>query len=324
MKITASIIGATGYTGIELIRLLSDHPYVELKRVYSRKQAGKLVRECTSLDCDLVYEEYGDTVDTDVTFLALPQTASADIAKQLYKKTRLIDLSADFRFDNLATYESTYGVKHPFPEAKAVYGLCEHNRKQIASADLIANPGCFVTSALLPLLPLKKAGLIDGAKIVIDSASGVSGAGRKSDEAYSFCELQDSYKAYGLFNHRHRPEIEEKLGHAVLFTPHLLPLKRGILSTIYITGADGDRISATLEKAYAKEPFVRYANDLPELKQVTYTNKALMSSRTQGDTTIIVSAIDNLMKGASGQAVQNMNIMFGFDERCGLTRFAPV
>ena len=328
-KIKVGIIGANGYAGMEVLRLISSHPHAELNAVTSRAQLGKKVCEAfPALSCGLTFTEPDcpDIYACDVVFVALPQTAGAEICGKLIDRDiRVIDLSADYRFDDISLYEKTYGVTHPRPDLnkKAVYGLCEVNRESISSAALVSNPGCYVTSAVLPLLPLCRAGLVDN--IVIDSKSGVSGAGRKSDEAYSFTTLDENFKAYGLYSHRHAPEIAEKIGHDVIFTPHLLPIKRGILSTIYFTVSDDDAAKSALNSAYKGETFVRYSETLPEIAHVAHTNKCVFSARFDGKGHgIIVSVLDNLLKGAAGQAVQNMNIMFGFDEAAGLPVDAPI
>ena len=328
-KIKVGIIGANGYAGMEVLRLISSHPYAELNAVTSRAQLGKKVCEAfPALSCALTFTEpdSADIYACDVVFVALPQTAGAEICGNLIDKgIRVIDLSADYRFDDISVYEKTYGVTHPRPDLnkKAVYGLCEVNRDKIKTAALVSNPGCYVTSAVLPLIPLTKNKLIDN--VVIDSKSGVSGAGRKSDEAYSFTTLDENFKAYGVFTHRHAPEIEEKIGHKIIFTPHLLPIKRGILSTVYFTVKDEEAAKSALKGAYEGETFVSYSDSLPEIAHVAHTNKCVFSARFDGvGHGIIVSVLDNLLKGAAGQAVQNMNIMFGFEETSGLPVNAPI
>ena len=328
-KIKVGIIGANGYAGMEVLRLICSHPYAELNAVTSRAQLGKKVCDAfPSLSCELTFTEpdSNDIYGCDVVFVALPQTEGAEICGKLIDRgIRVIDLSADYRFDDIKLYEKTYGVTHPRPDLneKAVYGLCEVNRKAIKCAALVSNPGCYVTSAVLPLLPLCKNNLADN--IIIDSKSGVSGAGRKSDEAYSFTSLDESFKAYGVFTHRHAPEIAEKIGHSVIFTPHLLPIKRGILSTIYFSTRDEAAAKSALIGAYEGETFVRYSDTLPEIAHVAHTNKCVFSAKFDGNGNgIIVSVLDNLLKGAAGQAVQNMNIMFGIDEKSGLPVDAPI
>lgn len=327
-KIKVAIIGANGYAGIEVLRLLLNHPKAEIHVVTSRANKGKRVCDCfAQLRCDLVFTDTENSAlyDCDVAFVALPQTAGIPIVAALHDNgVRVIDLSADFRFDDVSLYETTYKITHTRPDLndKAVYGLCEHNRAAIKSAKIVANPGCYVTSALLPLLPLTKTGLADN--IIIDAKSGVSGAGRKSDESYSFCSLDENFKTYGIFSHRHAPEIQEKLGKNVIFTPHLLPIKRGILSTVYFDTPDSEKALSTLKTAYCEENFVHYSEYLPEIATVAHTNNCVFSARFNNNKGIIVSVIDNLLKGAAGQAVQNMNIMFGYDEITGLPQNAPI
>lgn len=326
--INIGIVGANGFAGAEVLRLISEHPHCRLTVATSRAHGGKRVCDVfPTLPTDLVFSDADDKrlLSCDVVFVALPQTAGAELVGKLIDGgVRVIDLSADYRFDDVSVYEKTYGVTHPRPDLNklAVYGLCEVNRDKIRTAKLIANPGCYVTSALLPLLPLVKAGLADG--IIIDSKSGTSGAGRKSDEAYSFCSVDENFKAYGVFTHRHAPEISEKLGKSVIFTPHLLPVKRGILSTIYFETSDCGKAAEILRSAYNDEPFVEYSEDLPEISRTVYTNRCAFSARFDGGRGIIVSVLDNLLKGAAGQAVQNMNIMLGLEETCGLPRYSPV
>lgn len=327
-KIKVGILGANGYAGAETLRLIASHPFAELCAVTSRAHEGKRVCDVfPALPCPLTFVSADDDAlkACDVVFSALPQTAGAAvIGKLIDANVRVVDLSADYRFDDVSVYERTYGVTHPRPDlnAQAVYGLCEVNRDRIKTARLVANPGCYVTSVLLPMLPLCKAGLADN--IIADSKSGASGAGRKSDEAYSFCALDESFKAYGVFTHRHAPEMREKLGKSIIFTPHLLPLKRGILSTVYFDATDAAAAERVLQTAYANEPFVAYSQSLPELSSVAHTNRCVFSARFDGSKGIIVSVIDNLLKGAAGQAVQNMNIMFGLNETAGLPIYAPV
>ncbi|MBD5131445.1 MAG: N-acetyl-gamma-glutamyl-phosphate reductase [Clostridiales bacterium] len=327
-KIKVGIVGANGYAGAEVMRLISSHPYAELVAVTSRAHSGKRVCDVfPALPIDLAFTDMTDPVllSCDVVFVALPQTAGAElVGKLIDANVRVIDLSADYRFDDIDVYNSTYGVTHPRPDLNklAVYGLCEVNRKQIAGAKLVANPGCYVTSVLLPMLPLCKMGL--AANIIADSKSGVSGAGRKSDEAYSFCTLDENFKAYGLFTHRHAPEMREKLGVDVLFTPHLLPIKRGILSTVYFTTPDPEKAENVLKSSYHGETFIQYSDSLPEISSVAHTNRCIYSARFDGNRGIVVSVIDNLLKGAAGQAVQNMNIMFGINETAGLPVHSPI
>ncbi|MCM1368147.1 MAG: N-acetyl-gamma-glutamyl-phosphate reductase [Roseburia sp.] len=327
-KIKVGVIGANGYAGVEIMRLIQTHPQAELTAVSSRTHTGGQVRDVFSaLPIDITFTDADDGafLSCDVVFTALPQTVGArTVGKLIDGGVKVIDLSADYRFDDVKLYERVYGVEHPRPDLNeiAVYGLCEVNRDKIRSARLIANPGCYVTSVLLPMLPLCEKGLVSG--IIADSKSGVSGAGRKSDEAYGFCTLDENFKAYGVFNHRHAPEIAEKLKSDVIFTPHLLPIKRGILSTIYFDVADEQAARSTLETAYADEPFAAYTDTLPEISSVAHTNRCVFSARFSNCKGIVVSVLDNLLKGAAGQAVQNMNIMFGLDDATGLPVCAPV
>lgn len=327
-KIKVGIVGANGYAGAEVLRLIAEHPLAELKVVTSRAQLGKKVASVfPALPCDLEFSDASDPVlkTCDVVFTALPQTAGAALVGELIDaNVRVIDLSADYRFDDVSVYERTYGVTHPRPDLNklAVYGLCEVNRENIKSARLIANPGCYVTSVLLPMLAVCSA--VKVTNIIADSKSGVSGAGRKSDEAYSFCTLDENFKAYGLFTHRHAPEMSEKLGQKILFTPHLLPIKRGILSTVYFDVDDAAAAQEALKCAYAGEPFVGYSDNLPEIGFVAHTNRCMFGARFEGNRGIVISVIDNLLKGAAGQAVQNMNIMFNLPETSGLPIYAPI
>ena len=327
-KIKVGIVGANGYTGAEVLRIIASHPFAELCVVTSRAHFGKKVSDVfPALPCALNFSDASDPLlkKCDVVFTALPQTAGAAIVGELIDAgVRVIDLSADYRFVDVSLYEKTYGVTHPRPDLNklAVYGLCEVNRNAIKSAKLIANPGCYVTSVLLPMLAAQKAAKISD--IIADSKSGVSGAGRKADEAYSFCTVDESFKAYGLFTHRHAPEMSEKLGQSILFTPHLLPIKRGILSTVYFVADNPEAVINALKTAYSDEPFVSYTDALPEIAHVSHTNRCLFSVRFNGNRGIVISVIDNLLKGASGQAVQNMNIMFGVEETAGLPVYAPI
>lgn len=335
----AAIIGANGYTGFELMRLLFRHPDFTLTAAASRSHAGVPIK---ALYPSLQFM-YGDKTfaepdvdaiarQADVVFTALPHAASAQICGQLYDKgVKVIDLSADFRYTDIGLYESTYRVTHPRPElnALAAYGLCEINRAAVKKAPIVGNPGCYTTCSILPLYPLIQAGVIENEGIIVDAASGITGAGRKEDIAYNYCESAENYKAYGVTTHRHTTEIEEKLSLggkrlSITFTPHLLPIKRGILSTVYATlksGADSARIDEAYE-LYRGEPFAVPLGEgnLPEIKWVTGSNVCAFGYKIDKkcNRLIVVSAIDNLLKGASGQALQNANIMFGLDETKGL------
>jgi len=338
-KVRVGIAGATGYTGRELIRLLARHSGIELVQLaHGPDSPDQRISD--------IYPELQNICDLDVTgcdtlisdesldavFLALPHRAAMAVAKPLLKRgIRVIDFSADYRLRDSQIYEQWYQVEHTDPEnlEHAVYGLCEWYRDAIRDARLIAAPGCYPTGALLPLLPLVTAGLIDISRIIVDAKSGVSGAGKKVMPALQFAEVSDSFKAYGIFNHRHMPEINQELSRAavspvsIVFTPHLLPVQRGILSTIYVEllpDVTQQDIHDALHSAYDQEFFVRLkpADALVELKHTTFTNFCDIGYAVEGNRAILVSAIDNLVKGASGQALHNFNIMFAFPETEGL------
>ena len=344
-KIKVALAGATGYSGRELIKFLVRHFAVEIVTLaHSPGKPDKLISETfpeLKGICDLNVTDISKIIELDnldVVFLALPHCAAMAAAKPLLEKeVKVIDFSADYRLKNVRTYEKWYNVKHSDTNnlLHSVYGLCEHNRKKIRTAKLIANPGCYPTGALLPLIPLLKENIIKPEGIIIDAKSGVSGAGKKVAEALQFAELNESFKAYGIFSHRHTPEINQQLSDAagqkvdVVFTPHLLPIQRGIQSTIYVdckqqNGTSeaklSNKISAALERYYKNDFFVRVKpkGSSVELKHVTNTNFCDISFQLSGNKLILVSAIDNLIKGAAGQALQNFNIMFGFDEKEGL------
>ncbi len=337
--VKAAIIGATGYTGLELIRLAEFHPGLEIVKITSRKEAGKTLSDFCGLSgkyADLVFEEPDIkklSKEVQVAFLCVPSGKAQEMAHAfLQKGIKVIDFSADFRFKNVEIYENTYKIPHSFPELcrKAVYGLSEILKEEIRKADLIANPGCYPTSILLPLIPLLKEGLIEE-PIIVDSKSGTSGAGRKSDNYYSFCEVNEDFKAYKIASHRHNPEIEEKLslfsGKSVklVFTPHLLPINRGIFSTIYVKfKADIEKIYAYLVDFYKDHSFVEVVpiGKIPRISEVRGTNlcKIGIFEDEKRGWGIIISVIDNLIKGASGQALQNFNLMFGFPEDMGLPK----
>lgn len=329
--ISAAIIGANGYTGFELMRLLAAHPGAEVRMAASRSLAGTRVTDTYPT----LYGAYGDMtyseVDLesaaacDIVFACLPHGESAEICGRLIDMgAKVIDLSADYRYDDISLYETTYKKTHPRKDlaAEAVYGMPEYYRREIAGARLIGNPGCYVTASVLALRPLTTAGVIAG-PVIVDAKSGVSGAGRKADIAYNANELLGSFKAYSVSTHRHTTEIEEKTGAVVTFAPHLLPIKRGILATIYCTLAPG-KTEADAVAAYGiynNEPFVHFTgNALPEIKWAAGSNCCYIGEKYEEKTNrlIIVSCIDNLIKGASGQAVQNMNVMFGLPETEGL------
>lgn len=349
--VTVAIVGASGYSGEELVRLLLNHPQVELTAVTSRQYAGQTVAQIFPKFAShprsrtLRFSEPNPDLlarTARIVFLALPHGVAAEFAIPLLAAgCTVIDLSADFRLRDPATYAEFYNHDHPAPDllAQAVYGLPEVYRDQIRSASLIASPGCYPTSILLPTLPLLRAGLIKPSGIIADSLSGVSGAGRKAEVDYLFCECNESLRAYGVPKHRHLSEIEEQLTLAagqpvtIQFTPHLVPVNRGILSTLYLapsepfhdtTQADSlaRRISECYRTAYANEPFVRLLEGkaLPDTKNVVGTNLVEIAWRLDPRTgrLLVFSAEDNILKGASGQAVQSLNVVCGFPETTGL------
>ena len=334
-----AVAGATGYAGAELVRILAGHPNVEITLLTSRQYAGVPFDQiCPSMagHVHLTCEDY--SVDrlsetADIVFLALPhKIPMASVPLLMAQKKKVVDLSADFRFRNVATYEAHY-QPHTAKDwlAKAAYGLCEVYGEDIAAARLVGNPGCYPTSVLLPLVPLLENGLVDPESIIADSKSGVSGAGRSLSLATQYCEVTESFKAYKVAEHRHNPEIEEVLqrqsGAPVLvtFVPHLVPMSRGMLTTLYLrprTAADTEEIRQCLRDYYAGRPFVRICGEgqLPATRNVRGTNYcdiAVFADR-QRRRLILVSVIDNLVKGAAGQAVQNMNLMQGWPETAGL------
>jgi N-acetyl-gamma-glutamyl-phosphate reductase len=333
-----AILGASGYTGAELIRLLHSHPHVEIKYLVAETQAGKKLSEVyphlgyANLP-NLVHVSEVDWQQVDFAFGCLPHGTSQPLLASLPPHVRIIDLSADFRLRNTTEYAHWYGHAHQAVELQkqAIYGLTEHTRDAVKKARLVANPGCYPTASQLPLIPLLEAGLIDCKNIIIDAKSGVTGAGRSLKQNLLFTEVDGGLAAYGIGNHRHTPEIEQGLTDAakvpvqVTFTPHLIPMKRGILATIYASltaGKTVDDIRAALAKTYASEPFVDVLNEgeHASTQQVFGTNRCVIAAhkdRVDGRV-ILVSAIDNLCKGASGQAVQNMNVMLELPETTGL------
>jgi len=339
-KIQAAIVGASGYSGEELVRLLLRHPNCELKIITSRQHDGQHIEEVFPRFAGHNLKFSAPDVkriaaECDVAFLALPHGLAAEFAKPLVEAGVVaIDISADFRIKNTAKYKEYYKTDHPAPDmlARAVYGLPERYRKQIAQADLIACPGCYPTSSILPTAPLLAAKLALPEDIIISSMSGVTGAGRKVDLAYLFPECNESLRAYAPVKHRHLPEIEQELAAAagmpevaINFVPHLVPVNRGINSTIFLKVAPGctlDKITAAYHDAYAAEPFVRVLapGKQADTKYVIMTNVCEISYTLDEHTgrVIATSAIDNLTKGASGQAVQCMNIRFGNCETDGL------
>ncbi len=336
--IPTAILGASGYTGAELVRILARHPAAEIKVLTAERRAGKNVAEVHphlgGLDMPtLVATEKADLSGVAAVFACLPHGASQEIIAALPDHLKIIDLSADFRLADTQTYAQWYGRDHGAPELQkeAVYGLTEGAREAVKTARLVANPGCYPTASLLPLVPLLKAGLVEPEGIIIDAKSGVSGAGRALKESNLFSEVSEGFAAYGVAAHRHAPEIEQGLSHAagssvgVTFTPHLAPMNRGIFATIYVRlakGSDAESLRAALAASYAGEPFVRVLEEgaMPSTRHVRGSNACHMSvfdDRRPGGA-ILLSVIDNLVKGASGQAVQNFNLMFGLDEAAGL------
>ena len=343
--VKVGIIGATGYAGNELVRLLMGHKDVEIMWYGSRSYIDKKYAEVyqnmfeivedTCLDDNM--EELASKVD--VIFTATPQGFLAGVlTEEILSRVKIIDLSADFRIKDVKTYEKWYKMEHKSPQfiEEAVYGLCEINRDKIKGARLIANPGCYTTCSILTAYPLVKEGLINPDTLIIDAKSGTSGAGRGAKLPNLFCEVNENMKAYGVTNHRHTPEIEEQLGYAagkeimVNFTPHLVPMNRGILATEYATlnkKADGtlptyEEVKAVYDKYYKNEKFVRVLEKdiCPETKWVEGSNYVDVNFKIDERTgrIVMMGALDNLVKGAAGQAVQNMNLLFGFDEAEGL------
>lgn len=343
--VKVGIIGATGYAGNELVRLLMGHKDVEIKWYGSRSYIDKKYAEVYQNMFEIVednclddnMEELASKVD--VIFTATPQGFLAGVlTEEILSKVKIIDLSADFRIKDVETYEKWYKIEHKSPQfiEEAVYGLCEINRDKVKGARLIANPGCYTTCSILTAYPLVKEGLIDPDTLIIDAKSGTSGAGRGAKLPNLFCEVNENMKAYGVTNHRHTPEIEEQLGYAagkeivVNFTPHLVPMNRGILATEYATlnkKADGtlptyEEVKAVYDKYYKNEKFVRVLEKdiCPETKWVEGSNYVDVNFKIDERTgrIVMMGALDNLVKGAAGQAVQNMNLLFGFDEAEGL------
>lgn len=340
--IRVAILGASGYTGAELLRVLLRHPRVRVVALTADRKAGEgidtVFPQFMGLDLPrLVTIKEVDWSGVDAVFCALPHGTTQEVIAGLPEHLKIVDLSADFRLRNLDEYAKWYGHEHRAPKLQdeAVYGLTEVYRDKVAKARLVANPGCYPTSAQLPLMPLLEAGQIDPDDIVIDAKSGVSGAGRALKEGSLYCEAAEGTHAYGIGSHRHGPEIEQILSDAagkpivVNFTPHLMPMNRGMLSSIYVKlkpGVSADDLRATLVKRYADEPFVQVTPQgvAPQTRHVRGTNAChigVFSDRVKGRA-MLFSVIDNLMKGASGQAVQNFNVMYGLPETMGLDQIA--
>ncbi|MGC1695373.1 MAG: N-acetyl-gamma-glutamyl-phosphate reductase [Pseudolabrys sp.] len=346
-KAKIGVLGASGYTGSELVRMLLRHPRSEIVLLTAERNAGKAMRDVfpqfspyalpmlTAID-GLDWDEAG----LDVAFCALPHATTQKVIKELLAKapaTKVVDLSADFRLHDTAAYAKWYGHEHHAPELQkeAVYGLTEIHRRDIRHARLVANPGCYTSCAELPLIPLIKAKAIDLDEIVVDAKSGMTGAGRAAKEAMLFSEVSEGLHAYGVGHHRHMAELDQEFSLAawreviVTFTPHLVPMNRGILSTIYVRGRRGrtpQELHALLLKSYAKEPFVHVLpfGETPQTRHVRGSNMMFIgvaNDRIPGRA-IVVSALDNLVKGASGQAIQNMNLVMGWPETMGLEQVA--
>lgn len=338
--IKVGIIGATGYAGGELVRILMGHKEAEIvwygSRSYIDQKYADVYRnmfQIVDAKCmDDNIEALADQVD--VIFTATPQGFLASVINEnILGKTKIVDLSADFRIKDVKVYEKWYGIEHKSPQfiEEAVYGLCEVNRDKVKGARLIANPGCYTTCSILTAYPLAKEGIIDMRTLIVDAKSGTSGAGRGAKVPNLFCEVNENMKAYGVASHRHTPEIEEQLGYAsgenvtISFTPHLVPMNRGILATEYATlkkDVTGEEVKAIYDKYYADEKFVRVLGEgvCPETKWVEGSNYVDIGFKLDSRTNRIVmmGAIDNLVKGAAGQAVQNMNLLFGLPESEGL------
>ena len=337
--VNIAVIGATGYTGVELIRLLLSHPKFRIASLTADSRAGgdiaDIFQHLNTYDLPkLVKVEDVNYNNIDAVFCCVPHGESQSIINNIPENVKICDLSTDFRFDDVKLYEETYDRKHEAIELQktAVYGLTEIYRDKIKKTRLVANPGCYPTSVLLPLMPLIKDGIIGQENIIVDSKSGVSGAGRTLKDSSLFTEVSDGFSAYAVTNHRHRPEIESQLAKCsnkndirVSFTPHLLPIKRGILSTIYIDINDNyklDDVKDCLKQKYDNEMFVSVLgnNIVPSTHDVRGSNFCNIGVfyDSHSNQTIIISVIDNLVKGASGQAIQNMNVMLGNEEKEGL------
>ena len=337
--ITIGIVGGTGYTGVELLRLLAEHPQAKVRAITSRKDVGtRIVDMFPSLRGrydDLVFTDPAgsDLGSCDLVFFATPHGVAMAQARELTGRgTRIIDLAADFRLRDTAVFEQWYGMPHTCPDllAESVYGLPEVNREAIRGARIVGNPGCYPTAVQLGFLPLLEAGIVDTRHLIADCKSGVSGAGRKAEVGSLFAEASDNFKAYGVKGHRHHPEIVQGLQAAtaepvkLVFTPHLTPMIRGIHATLYapLTRTDVD-LQALFEKRYAGEPFVDVMppGSTPDTRSVRASNVCRIAvHRPQGgDIALVIAVEDNLVKGAAGQAIQNMNLMFGLPEATGLT-----
>lgn len=344
--IKAGVVGGTGYSGVELLRLLAQHPQVELAAITSRQEAGRPVSSAYPslrgrVETAFSHPDKAPLAQCDVVFFATPNGVAMGEARRLLDAgARVIDISADFRIKNVAEWERWYKMKHAAPElvAEAVYGLCEVNREKIRGARLVANPGCYPTSVQLGLLPLVESAAVDLDHLIADAKSGVSGAGRKLEQSLLYSEASENFAAYGVTGHRHWPEIRQGLSQiagrevGLVFTPHLVPMVRGIHATLYGRIVKELDFQALFEKRFAKEPFVDVmpAGSHPDTRSTRAANVCRIAVHrpaeqgTRADTLVVLSVIDNLMKGASGQAVQNMNLMFGLPETTGLEQVAVV
>ena len=346
-KARIGVLGASGYTGSECVRLLLRHPQVTIALLTAERSAGREMREVFpqfapfALPKLLALEGLEwRALGLDLIFCALPHATTQQVVTRIFgavPQAKIVDLSADFRLADPAAYARWYGEAHHAPElqGEAVYGLAEHHRERIKAARLVANPGCYTTCAQLPLLPLLKAGAVDPDEIVIDAKSGMTGAGRAAKENMLFSEVAEGFHAYGVGHHRHMAELDQEFSAAVgrevavTFTPHLVPMNRGIFSTIYVRGQGGRSaadLHAMLANAYRGEPFIHVLpfGDMPQTRHVRGSNMTFIgvaADRIKGRA-IIAAALDNLVKGASGQAVQNMNLMLGFPETMGLEQVA--
>jgi N-acetyl-gamma-glutamyl-phosphate reductase len=330
----AAILGATGYTGVELLRLLAGHPHLDVVYATGDSQAGQriatLYPSLAAAYPTLVAEEHDASrlAGLDVVFLCTPHESSLELVPELIGRVGVVvDLSAAFRLTDASQYPAWYGFTHTHPEllAKAVYGLPEVYRTELAGAKLIATPGCYVTAATLALRPLVAAGMIEQKGIIVDAASGVSGAGKALKSSSMFCAVDEDFTAYGLVSHRHTPEMQQLIGGEILFTPHLAPMNRGILATCYARPSSGvtttDDVMGVLQSAYSNEPFVVVSDSIPSTKATLGTNAVHITARVDPRTghAIVISALDNLTKGASGGAVQATNVALGLPETSGLS-----
>jgi len=345
-RVKVAILGASGYSGIEAVRILSGHPFVEMNLLTSEHYAGREVvdvyRHMAGLDLPPFEELRTDLIHgrAEVVISCLPERVGAPILAELVAAgIKVIDVSADFRLKDPAEYRKTYGAEHPAPALlkEAVYGLSEFHRRELREARIVANPGCYPTGALLGILPLIRRDLVDPSSVIVDAKSGTTGARRQAAIDQLFAEVNENFRAYKVGSHRHAPEMEQEIGFAlgreiaVMFVPHLLPVTRGILSSIFMrprAGTTEQDVRAAFEASFAKSRFIRLLKpgETPELKNVRATNfceiSFVLERRTQ--TLCVLTAIDNLGKGAAGQAIQNLNLMLGYDEAAGLLAPSPV